>query len=158
MVSPGPGDPTPLFGTPADSSPIGRTASHPALERTPGDDLGSVDWDKIAALEDFQRLLHRKARFILPAGIFFIVYCFALPALVGYLRAFDGDRAGPANIANLFTLSQFFIAWIVAALYVRVANIFDRNDHPILDDAPSVRKPTGNIHPTLTYDRLSHRN
>jgi len=158
MVSPEPGDPTPFFGAPADFSPIGRLASHPALERTPREELSGVDWDKIAALEDFQRLLHRKARFILPAGIFFIVYCFALPALVAYLRALDGDRAGPVNIANLFTLSQFFIAWIVAALYVRVANIFDRNDHAILNDASSVRKPTRNTHPTLTYERLSYRN
>jgi len=30
------------------------------------------------------------------------------------------------NIAYLFALSQFFMAWIIAALYVRAAARFDR--------------------------------
>jgi uncharacterized membrane protein (DUF485 family) len=32
---------------------------------------------------------------------------------------------GVVNIAYLFALSQFFMAWIVALLYVRAANRFD---------------------------------
>ena len=43
-------------------------------------------------------------------------------------------RVGPVNIAYLFALSQFFMAWIIAALYVRAANIFDRDAKAILDD------------------------
>jgi len=30
-------------------------------------------------------------------------------------------------------LSQFFIAWIIAGLYVRAANVFDRLSQDILD-------------------------
>jgi uncharacterized membrane protein (DUF485 family) len=33
---------------------------------------------------------------------------------------------GPVNLAYLFALSQFFMAWIIAALYVRAAGRFDR--------------------------------
>jgi uncharacterized membrane protein (DUF485 family) len=33
---------------------------------------------------------------------------------------------GPVNLAYLFELSQFFMAWIIAALYVRAAARFDR--------------------------------
>jgi uncharacterized membrane protein (DUF485 family) len=33
---------------------------------------------------------------------------------------------GPVNLAYLFALSQFFMAWIIAALYVRAAARFDR--------------------------------
>ncbi len=30
------------------------------------------------------------------------------------------------NLAYLFALSQFFVAWLIAGLYVRAANNFDR--------------------------------
>ena len=54
--------------------------------------------------------------------VFFIVYYFALPVLVGYARPLMEKRVfGAVNLAYLFALSQFFMAWIVAALYVRAA-------------------------------------
>jgi uncharacterized membrane protein (DUF485 family) len=134
MVSPEPGDPTPLVGAPTDIAPLGQVERKPAHERTAKEDLSGVDWDKIAARDDFQNLLHRKTRFIVPASIFFIVYYFALPALVGYAKPFMETRVGPVNIAYLFALSQFFMAWIIAALYVRAANVFDRDAKAILDD------------------------
>jgi uncharacterized membrane protein (DUF485 family) len=134
MVSPEPVDPTPVVGAPTDIAPAGHIAAKPSHERTADEELGDVDWEKIAAQADFQGLLHRKARFIVPATIFFIVDYFALPALVGYARPFMETRVGPVNIAYLFALSQFFMAWIIAALYVRAANIFDRDAKSILDD------------------------
>jgi uncharacterized membrane protein (DUF485 family) len=36
-------------------------------------------------------------------------------------------KVGPVTVAFLFALSQFFMVWIVALLYVRAANIFDRD-------------------------------
>ena len=49
--------------------------------------------------------------------IFFVVYYFALPVLIGYARPFMEKRVlGPVNLAYLFALSQFFMAWIIAAL------------------------------------------
>jgi len=68
-----------------------------------------------------------KARFIVPATIFFIAYYFALPILVGYAPELMATRVfGPVNLAYLFALSQFFMAWLIAFLYVRAANRFDR--------------------------------
>ena len=84
---------------------------------------------------DFQALLKRKAAFIVPASIFFIVYYFALPALVGYDRPLMETRVGPVNVAYLFALSQFFVAWIIAGLYVRAAGRFDRDAKAIADSA-----------------------
>ena len=134
MVSPDPGDPTPIVGAPTDIAPAGHLTPKPSHERTADEDLSDVDWEKIAALPEFKGLLHRKARFIVPATIFFIVYYFALPVLVGYARPFMETRVGPVNIAYLFALSQFFMAWIIAALYVRAANIFDHDAKAILGD------------------------
>ena len=83
--------------------------------------------ERLAASAGFKELLRAKRRFIVPATIFFIVYYFALPVLVGYARPFMETRVfGAVNIAYLLALSQFFVAWIIAALYVRAAGKFDR--------------------------------
>ena len=84
-----------------------------------------------------------KVRFIMPATVFFIAYYFALPILVGYAPELMATRViGPVNIAYLFALSQFFMAWLVAYLYVRAANRFDRMAAEVLTDL-GVKKQRG---------------
>jgi uncharacterized membrane protein (DUF485 family) len=80
-----------------------------------------------------------KKTFIVPAFIFFVVYYFALPVLVGYAPQFMSTKVGPVNLAYLFALSQFFVAWVIAALYVKAANNFDRLAKDILDKAEDAR-------------------
>lgn len=122
-----PPDPTPIVGAATDISPLSHTGPKAAHERTADEEAGSVNWEAIAASSRFKNLLHAKRRFIIPAMIIFIVYYFALPVLVGYARPLMEKRViGPVNLAYLFALSQFFMAWIIAALYVRAANRFDR--------------------------------
>ena len=90
-------------------------------------------WERLARSPQFKALLRAKKRFIVPATVFFIVYYFALPD-PGRLRAglMSRRRLGPVNIAYLFALSQFFMAWIMAWLYVRAANRFDRMAEAVL--------------------------
>lgn len=83
-------------------------------------------WDRVAEMHEFRQLLKTKAGFVIPATIFFIVYYFALPVLVGYLPSvMDKKVWGQVNIAYLFALSQFFVAWAICWLYVRAARKFD---------------------------------
>jgi len=91
-----------------------------------------TDWNQLAASPRFRALLRHKRRFILPATLFFIVYYFALPVLVGYFPALMRRRIGPVNIAYLFALSQFVMAWVLAGLYVRSANRFDKLSRELL--------------------------
>ena len=92
-----------------------------------------TDWDVVAANEEFKDLMAAKARFIVPATVFFIVYYFALPILVGYAPGFMATPViGPVNIAYLFALSQFFVAWLIAWLYMRAANRFDEMGKNVL--------------------------
>jgi uncharacterized membrane protein (DUF485 family) len=87
---------------------------------------GTSQWDRVAAMEEFRTLLLARIKFVVPATIFFIVYYFALPVLVGYAPQFmDKPVWGVVNLAYLFALSQFFMAWIIAWLYVRAARKFD---------------------------------
>lgn len=83
-------------------------------------------WERIAHRPEFESLLAAKKRFIVPACLFFLVYYFALIALVGWLPELAKKRVGPANLAYWFALSQFFMAWIVAWVYTRAAARFDR--------------------------------
>lgn len=93
-------------------------------------------WDEIAASKQFKDLMATKKTFIVPAFIFFVVYYFALPVLVGYAPQFMETKVvGQVNLAYLFALSQFFVAWLVAGLYVRAANDFDRLSKDILEKA-----------------------
>lgn len=79
-----PPDPTPISGAPTDVAPLSHRAPKPAHERTAAEDRDLADWSKIAGSTGFRELLRAKRRFIIPATIFFLVYYFALPYLVGY--------------------------------------------------------------------------
>ncbi|HEX8679143.1 MAG TPA: DUF485 domain-containing protein [Chthoniobacterales bacterium] len=88
---------------------------------------GDAQWERIAASDDFKQLLRAKRRFIVPATVFFVVYYFALPYLVGYHPQLMQRKVwGEMNLAYLFALSQFFMAWALAAFYVVVAAGWDR--------------------------------
>lgn len=120
-------DPTPVVGAATDVSPLGRASLKPAHERTADEERGIIDWNRVAASSGFKALVKAKLRFIIPATIFFIIYFFALPVLVGYAPELMNRKViGSINVAYLFALSQFFMAWIVALLYVRAARRHDR--------------------------------
>jgi uncharacterized membrane protein (DUF485 family) len=89
---------------------------------------------------EFRALVAQKLGFIAPATVFFISYYFALPILVGYARDLMDTRVlGPVNIAYLFALSQFFMAWTLAALYVKTAAGWDRTSRQLLERLRSRR-------------------
>jgi len=83
-------------------------------------------WKEIAASSDFKRLVRERLRVVIPATLFFIIYYFALPVLVGYApRLMQRRVIGNVNLAYLFALSQFFVAWGIAGLYLRAAARLD---------------------------------
>jgi uncharacterized membrane protein (DUF485 family) len=128
-----PSDPTPVVGAATDISRLGHDRPKPAHERTAEEEAGAINWEAIAASRRFKELLRAKRRFIVPAMIIFVVYYFALPVLVGYARPMMEKRVfGAVNLAYLFALSQFFMAWIIAAFYVRAANRFDRQAREVI--------------------------
>jgi uncharacterized membrane protein (DUF485 family) len=133
-----PEDPTRIVAAPTDIAPLTHASPKPAHGRTADEEADVIDWEKLAGSERFRNLLKAKRRFIVPAMIFSVVYYFALPVLIGYARPFMERRViGSVNLAYLFALSQFFMAWIIAALYVKAAARFDRMAEGVItpDDA-----------------------
>lgn len=119
-------DLTATIGAATDIAPLGRSTPKPAHELTAAEDLQPVDWNQVAAMEEFKSLLKAKAKFVVPAVLFFMVYYFALIVLVGYARDFMEKQVLGVNIAYLFALSQFLMVWAIAGLYVRAAGRFDK--------------------------------
>jgi uncharacterized membrane protein (DUF485 family) len=132
-MEPEPGDQTPLVGSETDVAPLGRAQAKPSHELTAEEESDAADWDRVAAEPEFKSLLASKRRFIVPATVFFVVYYFALPVLVGYAPRLMETRVLGVNVAYLFALSQFFMAWAVAAAYVRVAGGWDEVAHRIIE-------------------------
>ena len=129
-MEPSQDDLTPVSGSPADVAPLGRTGPAPAHEATAG--APAVNWSALAGHADFRALLQDKMRFIVPTTIFFVLYYFALPVLVGWFPDFMKTKIGSVNYAYLFALSQFFMAWIVAGFYVVRAAGWDKQAAALL--------------------------
>ena len=107
--------------------------AQPAIKHYEAD---SSEWDRVAGTQEFKDLMATKKVFIVPAFIFFLVYYFALPVLVGYAPQFMSIKViGVVNLAYLFALSQFFMAWILAYLYVKAADDFDKLARDIIEKA-----------------------
>ena len=139
-MEPEPGDFTPEVGSATDVAPLGRAGAKPAHELTADEDADVADWDRVAAEEEFKGLLASKRRFIVPATVFFVLYYFALPVLVGYAPGLMDTRVLGVNVAYLFALSQFFMAWAVAAAYVRAAGGWDETAHRIIERLGASKK------------------
>lgn len=91
------------------------------------------EWARIEHSPEFVGLIRAKARFIVPATIFFLAYYFALPVLVGYAPALmEREVVGHFNVAYVFALSQFAMTWILMVLYVRRARDFDERAEAIV--------------------------
>jgi uncharacterized membrane protein (DUF485 family) len=131
MSAPDNADLTPDSAAPTDIAPLGRTAKS-GHEMTAEEERGSVNWDAIAAASEFKALLVSKKAFVLPTTIFFLVYYFALPILVGWFPDFMKTKIGSVNLAYLFALSQFFMTWIIAGIYVVKAAGWDKSAAALL--------------------------
>ena len=133
-------DLAPEVGSETDVSRLGRAGAVPTHERTAAEDIDVVDWERVAAMPEFRRLMRAKAAFVVPATLFFLVYYFALLVLVGWFPALMRRRIGPVNLAYAFALSQFFMAWAIAFLYLRRANDFDARAAEILAAIDGTRR------------------
>src|SRR2546423_11570542 len=108
------------------SQPSSRPQEDPPEAGPVGEDVAY--WEGLEQTDEFRRLIAARMRFVLPATVFFLVYYFLLPLANGLAPGFmRTDVFGHINIAYLFALSQFVVAWLLAWFYIRKANnVFDR--------------------------------
>lgn len=89
---------------------------------------GAIDWAAVDADPRFQELHRKKLGFLSLLMVLSIGYYFLLPVGAAWFpELFRIKVFGFVNIGILFALSEFAVAWAVAALYTRRANReFDR--------------------------------
>src|ERR1700730_1688348 len=113
---------------------------HPA--ELPEDEAGWNDeLEGIENHEEFKTLVRSRWRFVLPATVFFLIYYFLLPVLNGTQTDFMRQEViGHINIAYLFALSQFVMAWLLAWLYIRKSNnVFDQLVARVIERAKQIK-------------------
>jgi uncharacterized membrane protein (DUF485 family) len=99
------------------------------------DQTVNKDWDRIAQSADYRRMMTSKTKFVVAATLFFLIYYFTLPVLVGYWpELMKREVIGVVNVAYLFAFSQFLMTWILAYLYMRISRRFDLMTEKILAD------------------------
>ena len=131
-----PQDATPIVGAATDIAPLG--GPKPPHERTADEEPDVIDWKDLRRAIDPGTCSFVKRRFQCVTDDLFNVHLFLLPPLIGYARPFMEKRVlGPVNLAYLFALSQFFMAWIIAALYVRAAARFDKMAADVVSQSDS---------------------
>lgn len=83
----------------------------------------TVNWAAIDNDPRFQALHKKKTTFLWSLMIFSIIYYFMLPIGAAYYQdLFKIKVWGPVNVGLLFALSEFVVAWSIAAIYARRAN------------------------------------
>jgi uncharacterized membrane protein (DUF485 family) len=87
----------------------------------------SVHWEGLEQTDEFRQLVAARLRFVLPATVFFLAYYFALPLSNGlFPNVMRTEIIGHINLAYLFALSEFIVAWLLAYFYIRQAGrVFD---------------------------------
>jgi uncharacterized membrane protein (DUF485 family) len=101
----------------------------------------TLNWAAINADPRFQLLYRKKMAFLWGLMIFSIAYYFLLPIGAAYFtHLFKIAVWGPVNVGILFALTEFVVAWIIAAIYARRANReFDALAAQIVRDASTIR-------------------
>jgi uncharacterized membrane protein (DUF485 family) len=92
-----------------------------ATEGTQGTSRG-VDWERAENSPEFQELVTRRRRFVVPATIFFLVWFLGFILLAGYAQDFMGERiTGGLTVGYVLALTQFVMVWVLAFVYIRTA-------------------------------------
>jgi uncharacterized membrane protein (DUF485 family) len=99
----------------------------PKQEALPDVAADAAHWEGLEETTEFKELVRARWRFVAPATIFFLAYYFALPLSNGLFPSFMRTEViGHINIAYLFALSEFVMAWLLAYFYIRQATrVFD---------------------------------
>jgi len=82
-----------------------------------------VDWDALVRDPRFQSLHRRKSTFLWGLMALSVAYYLLLPVGAAYFQDLFKIRVwGVINVALLFALSQFVVAWAIAVIYSRRAS------------------------------------
>lgn len=83
------------------------------------------EWTHILQTTAFKELVRTKRAFVIPAIVFFIVFYFALPVLIGVTSVLDAKVIGAINLAYIYAYAQFAMILVLTHLYLAKAKRWD---------------------------------
>lgn len=101
----------------------------------------NIHWEAVEADARFQKLHRDKTRFLTRMMLIALTFFFFLPISTAYFQHILNIKIWDSiNIGLLFALSQFVVAWLIAAIYAKRANHdFDKQAQVLLDDAQNIK-------------------
>jgi len=88
-----------------------------------------IDWQAVERTPEFQELVTRRRRWVVPATIFFLAWYLGFIVLAGYAPGFMGESIYEGfTVGYLLALTQFVMVWVLAVWYVRKS---DREFDPL---------------------------
>ena len=105
------------------------TAPRPGEPADAGSELPGYDWEALEHTPEFQELIQKKKRFVLPATIFFLSYYMAFILLAGYAEDFMESRVYEGlTVGYVLALTQFVMVLALGLMYLKRA---DRDYDPL---------------------------
>ncbi|WP_051291426.1 DUF485 domain-containing protein [Fictibacillus gelatini] len=99
--------------------------------------MSEKKYEKMVQTYEFQQLLKAKKNFIIPVTIFFVCFFIFLPIMTSYTTVLNKPCIGSITWAWMIAFLQFVMTWILAALYTKKANHFDKMSERIKRDHQS---------------------
>ena len=105
----------------------------------------NIDWIAAERSPEFQELVSRRRRFVVPATVGFLAWYLGFIALAGYAPDFMGESIYEGlTVGYVLALTQFVMVWGLGWLYLRQA---DRVFDPLAERAAQVARDAGRAAP-----------
>jgi uncharacterized membrane protein (DUF485 family) len=92
----------------------------------------SVDWERVERMPEFQELVARRRRFVVPATAFFMFWYFGFVILAGYAEDFMGTSVYEGlTVGYVLALTQFVMVAVLGVWYLRYS---ERHLDPLRDE------------------------
>jgi uncharacterized membrane protein (DUF485 family) len=93
----------------------------------------SVDWEAIERSPEFQELVRRRRRFVIPCTVFFLSWYMGFILLTAYAESFMGERIYQGlTVGYCLALTQFVMVVVLGIWYLRKS---DREFDPLAERA-----------------------
>ena len=111
-----------------------------------------IDWEAIERSPEFQELVHRRHRFVIPCTIFFLCWYMGFILLCAYAPDFMGESVYEGlTVGYCLALTQFAMVWGLGLWYLRKS---DREFDPLAERAIAAYADD-DMHPGATGGRFT---
>lgn len=93
-----------------------------------------IDYVAVEQSEEFQALMLKRKKFIIPYTIFFLVFYFLLPIFTSYTTFLNQPVIGDISWVWLFATAQFAMTFLFCIIYVKKAGKFDEEADKIIEN------------------------